>query len=144
MTTFLIEQIRAFNRFYTGILGLLDQHLLGSPYSLPEARILYEINHQSDCTAKSIMTAFDIDKGYLSRILLKFQKNKLITMAPSPTDGRSTLLAMTVRGSKAFSALNEKSNQQIAGFLQSVSRQDAERLVACMIEIQQILTNVNP
>jgi len=73
-----IKEIRAFNRFYTNIIGLLDKHILNSNYSLPEVRIMFELYHNAGLTASDITSLIDIDKGYLSRILKDFQKNKLI------------------------------------------------------------------
>src|ERR1043166_10284669 len=93
-----IASVRSFNRFYTDIIGLLDRFILDSNYSLPEVRILYELYHQPGQTAKSIIGSFRIDKGYLSRILLKFEKSKIISSKPASGDGRSIELELTAKG----------------------------------------------
>src|SRR5688572_1526151 len=96
----LIEQFRSFNRFYTGVIGLLDQHFLDSPFSLTEGRVLYEIRHTEDCTAKKIREKINIDEGYLSRILDIFRKKGLITKAPSSEDRRLHIIKLTEKGQK--------------------------------------------
>ena len=136
-----IHQIRAFNRLYTDVTGLLDKYILNSRYSLPEVRVLYELHHQHDCTAKQIMKSFNIDKGYLSRILLKFQKNRLLTVKQSENDGRSVHLMLTVKGKKEFKILNEAAHNQVKVLLKDTSDKDCDKLVYCMNEIKRILSN---
>src|SRR5919106_2675364 len=98
-----IDRIRSFNRFYTNIIGLLDQHFLDSPFSLTEGRVLYEICNTEDCSAKKIRESIIIDEGYLSRILDDFVKRGLIKKTPSPTDGRLRIIVPTERGKREFS-----------------------------------------
>src|SRR5215216_2203012 len=100
-----IERIRSFNRFYTDIIGLLDQHLLDSSFSLTEGRVLYEISHTENCSAKKIREKISVDEGYLSRILDTFRKKGLITKAPSPEDRRLHIIKLTEKGRKQFSSL---------------------------------------
>jgi len=94
-----VKDIRTFNRFYTHIIGLIDQHILNSRYSLPEVRIMYEMYYNSAATANEIISLIHIDKGYLSRILLKFEKVKLISKKKSTTDARSVMLTLTAKSS---------------------------------------------
>jgi DNA-binding MarR family transcriptional regulator len=138
-----VHEIRAFNRLYTDVTGLLDKYILNSRYSLPEVRVLYELYHQSDCTAKQIMKSFNIDKGYLSRILLKFQKDKLLTMKQSKNDGRSVHLMLTNKGKKEFKNLNQAAQNQVKTLLKDTSDKDCDKLVYCMNEIKKILSNKN-
>src|SRR4030095_1938208 len=91
----LIDKIRAFNRYYTNIIGLLDQHYLDSPFSLIEGRVLYEICNTEDCSAKKIRENILIDEGYLSRILDNFMKRGLIQKYRSQGDGRLRLIVPT-------------------------------------------------
>src|SRR5687768_8141415 len=93
-----IEKVRSFNWFYTNIIGLLDQHFLNTPFSLTEGRVLYEISHMEECSAKKIRQNIDIDEGYLSRIIDKFLKKGLITKAPSPGDRRLHIILLTKKG----------------------------------------------
>src|SRR3990172_3539319 len=102
----LIDRIRGFNRFYTNIIGLLDQHFLDSPFSLTEGRVLYEICKTADCSAKKIRAHIAIDEGYLSRILDSFVKRGLIQKTPSPKHGRLRIIVPTEKGKVEFSNLN--------------------------------------
>src|SRR5262245_15474930 len=104
-----IEGIRSFNRFYTDIIGLLDEHILNSKYSLPEARILYELYHHEPLTSSDIINNLQIDKGYLSRLLRQFEKKKLLDKKKSPQDGRAAYLRLTASGKKEFESLNKAS-----------------------------------
>jgi DNA-binding MarR family transcriptional regulator len=94
----MIDKIRSFNRFYTNVIGLLDQHYLESPFSLTEGRILYEICNTEDCSAKKIREQIVIDEGYLSRILDNFVKQGLIKKTRSSTDGRLWVIVPTEKG----------------------------------------------
>jgi DNA-binding MarR family transcriptional regulator len=136
----LIEKIRSFNRFYTNIIGLLDQHFLDTPFSLTEGRVLYEISHIEDCSAKKIRENIAIDEGYLSRIIDKFIKKGLITKAPSPGDRRLHLIHLTQKGQVEFSRLNENQNRLIAQITQKLSKQEIIELVRMMERTQELLT----
>src|SRR6202171_5301707 len=90
-----IAAVRAFNRFYTRKLGVLDQQLLKSPFSLSEARVLYELAHREDPAAKAIGIELGLDPGYLSRIIQNFDENGLITRKTLPSDRRQYRLSLT-------------------------------------------------
>src|SRR3954468_19204462 len=96
-----VAAVRAFNRFYTRKLGVLDQHLMQSPYSLSEARVLYELAHRQEPSAKEIGSGLGLDAGYLSRIVQKFDEDGLITREPLASDRRQYLLALTPKGCQA-------------------------------------------
>ncbi|HEY9228471.1 MAG TPA: helix-turn-helix domain-containing protein, partial [Gemmatimonadaceae bacterium] len=85
--------VREFNRYYTRRIGALGESHLGSPFSLTEVRVLYELAHRDRPTATEIGTALGLDRGYLSRTLRAFKKRGLIATKPSPSDGRQTLLS---------------------------------------------------
>ena len=133
--------IREFNRFYTGVIGLLDQHILDSPFSLAEARILYELYHRQPCTASDIMAHLPIDKGHLSRILDQFKKRALLTRNKSKMDGRASHLRLTHRGNIEFEKLNQASEQQIKSLLKKAPVKDQGTLVHHMNEIIKILSH---
>jgi DNA-binding MarR family transcriptional regulator len=135
-----ITEVRAFNRFYTPIIGLLDQHILESHYSLPEVRILYELYHSDNLMANDIIASLQIDKGYLSRILQQFQKKKLVTKKWSVKDGRAAHLTLTEKGKKEFEELNEASDRQIKSILEMLTEEECNRLVNNMGEIKTILS----
>jgi len=137
----IIDEIRAFNRYYTGLIGLLDDHLLDSDYSLVEARILYEIHTNEPVSASQIMSAMYIDKGYLSRVLKQFEKTGLISKQISEEDARVTLVSLTSKGTKLFNELNEASNQQIDTLIKSLNREKQQQLVQHMKAITNLLTS---
>jgi DNA-binding MarR family transcriptional regulator len=141
MTNKHIAAVRSFNRFYTDIIGLLDRFILDSKYSLPEVRVMFELYHQPGSTAKHIMAAFRIDKGYLSRILEKLQKNKLLQTRSSATDGRAVLLELTARGKQEFEQLNEASNTQVRSLLSHLDATACDELTRHMAEIKKLLSN---
>lgn len=135
----LIERIRSFNRFYTNVIGLLDQHFLDSPYSLTEGRILYEIAHIENCSAKKIRANIVIDEGYLSRIIDSFRRKGLVSKSPSPEDRRLHLIVLTQKGQKEFSKLNKNSNKLISQILEKLSKEKREDLVSMMERIRELL-----
>ena len=135
----LIERIRSFNRFYTNIIGLLDQHFLDSPFSLTEGRILYEIRNTEDCSAKKIREKIGIDEGYLSRILDTFRKKGLITKTPSLEDRRLHIIKLTEKGRNEFSSLNDHSNKLISQIIEKLSEEEREEFVGMTDRIRELL-----
>jgi DNA-binding MarR family transcriptional regulator len=134
-----IDKIRSFNRFYTNVLGLLDQHFLDSPFSLTEGRVLYEICNTEDCSAKKIRERIVIDEGYLSRILDDFVKRGLIKKTRSPVDGRLWMIAPTEKGRGEFAALNENSNRLISQLIKNLSAEERADLLSKMDGISVLL-----
>jgi DNA-binding MarR family transcriptional regulator len=136
----IINKIRSFNRFYTNIIGLLDQHFLDSPFSLTEGRVLYEICNTEECSAKTIRERIVIDEGYLSRILDHFSKHGLIKKTPSLTDGRLRIIVPTEKGKREFSTLNENSNELISRMIGKLSEVEREELLSMTERIRQLLS----
>ena len=135
----LVGRIRDFNRFYTNLLGLLDQHFLDSPFSLTEGRILYEISNTENCSAKKIRENISIDEGYLSRILESFARRGLIKKTPSARDRRLRIIVPTEKGRRAFAALNENSNVLISQMIDKLSEEEREDLLGKMEGIRSLL-----
>jgi DNA-binding MarR family transcriptional regulator/GNAT superfamily N-acetyltransferase len=131
--------VRAFNRFYTRKLGVLDQQLLKSPFSLSEARVLYELAHREDPSAKEIGNELGLDAGYLSRIVQSFDENGLITRKPLPSDRRQVRLALTAKGRQAFAKLERSSEEDIAAMLAKLPQGGSQRLVGAMATIEGLL-----
>jgi len=119
-TTLRVAKIRTFNRFYTNIIGLVNQTILESPYSLAEARILAEIDKATTCTASDLTEILQIDPGYLSRILRRFKKEALIKTSKSLTDGRSQILVITEKGRETYNRLSEASSAQLIQLLKQL------------------------
>ena len=136
----LIDKIRSFNRFYTNVIGLLDQHFLNSPFSLTEGRVLYEICNTEDCTAKKIRESFVIDEGYLSRILDSFTKRGLIKKTRSRSDGRLRIILPTEKGKREFATLNDNSNKLISEMIDKLSGEEREDLLTRMEGIRKLLS----
>ena len=134
-----IAAIRAFNRFYTRKLGVLDQHLSKSPYSLSEARLLYELAHRDELAAKEIGSELGLDPGYLSRIVQSFEESGLITRKPLAADRRQFRLSLTAKGRQAFAKLNKASQDDVADMLAPLSTDDGRRLTEAMATIEHLL-----
>lgn len=134
-----IAAIREFSRFYTRQIGLLNEHLYDSPFSLTEVRVLYELAHRDSTTATELGRELAIDAGYLSRILRRFEKQGWITKAPAARDARQLLLAITSEGRKAFAPLNAASERQVGALLERVPSGEQQRLVAGMRTVQSVL-----
>lgn len=134
-----IAAVRAFNRFYTRKLGVLDQHLGRSPFSLSEARVLYELAHRDELAAKEIGNELGLDPGYLSRIIQSFDEKGLITRRPLPADRRQYQLSLTAKGRQAFAKLNLSSQNEVAAMLARLSASDASRLTQAMATIEAVL-----
>jgi DNA-binding MarR family transcriptional regulator/GNAT superfamily N-acetyltransferase len=134
-----IAAVRAFNRFYTRKLGVLDQHLLQSPFSLSEARVLYELANREDAAAKEIGCELGLDPGYLSRIIQNFDDGGLITRKPLPADRRQYQLALTARGRQAFAKLERRSQDEVAAMLAALPAGERQRLVQSMATIERLL-----
>jgi DNA-binding MarR family transcriptional regulator/GNAT superfamily N-acetyltransferase len=134
-----ISAVRAFNRFYTRKLGVLDQHLSKSPYSLSEARVLYELAHRDELAAKEIGSELGLDPGYLSRIVQSFEESGLITRKPLATDRRQFRLSLTAKGRQAFAKLNKASQHDVADMLAPLSNDDGRRLTGAMATIEHLL-----
>ena len=134
-----IAAVRAFNRFYTRKLGVLDQHLMKSPFSLSEARVLYELAHRDDLAAKEVGIELGLDPGYLSRIIQNFDENGLITRKPLPADRRQYRLSLTAKGRQAFARLDRSSHDDVADMLAALPGGDGKRLIEAMAMIERLL-----
>ena len=134
-----ISAVRAFNRFYTRKLGVLDQQLLKTPFSLSEARVLYELAHRQDPAAKEIGLELGLDPGYLSRIVQKFDDEGLITRKPLASDRRQTRLGLTARGRQAFARLEQTSQDEVAAMLGKLDARERSAVVRAMTSIEHAL-----
>lgn len=134
-----IEAVRRFNRFYTRQIGLLEEGLLRSPFSLTEARIIYELASHEQTTATELGEELGVNAGYLSRILRGLQKRRLLERQPSPTDGRQFLLSLTGEGRSAFAELNAASCEEIEAMLSRLPEPEQDRLGHAMHVIESLL-----
>lgn len=133
-----IQAIRRFTRFYTRQIELLSEGILASPYSLSEARVLYELATRDAPTASDLVRDLGLDAGYLSRILKRFEEQGLVSRAGFETDRRRARLALTERGRAAFEPLDRASQEQVAGLLRKFAEPERRRLVAAMGDIERL------
>ncbi len=134
-----VAAVRRFNRFYTRQIGVLQEHLLKSPFSLTEARVIYELAQREQATATDLGVELGLDAGYLSRILRGFEKRSLLDKRPSPADGRRTLLRLTDAGREAFARLNANARQEVETMLRDLPADAQLRLVQTLGTIEGLL-----
>lgn len=139
-----IAAVRRFSRFYTSQLGLLDEGLLDSPFSLTEARVLYELATRRTLTASELSRDLGIDPGYLSRLLKRFEKLGLMTRQTSPQDGRQALLHITPTGQSAFQPLDKASRRQVLAMIGQLSPAETDDLVRAMQTVEHLMGNPDP
>jgi DNA-binding MarR family transcriptional regulator/GNAT superfamily N-acetyltransferase len=139
-----VAEVRRFSRFYTRQLGVLRKTYLDSPYSLGEARVLYEIANGGAPTASDIGRALDLDAGYLSRTLRNFEKRGLIERKASASDARQSHLALSARGRKSFAPLERRSQRDTAAMLAGLKPAGEARLIAAMNTIEELLGGTAP
>jgi len=134
-----VAAVRRFNRFYTRQIGLLREGLVDSPFSLAEARVLYELAHHDHLTAARLGRDLDLDAGYLSRILQGFARRGLLERARSDSDGRQSVLSLTAKGRRAFAPLDTRSSDQVGAMLDAMPAEAQARLVGAMQAIEELL-----
>jgi DNA-binding MarR family transcriptional regulator/GNAT superfamily N-acetyltransferase len=134
-----VAAVRRFSRFYTQKIGLLHEGYLGSPFSLAESRVLYELAHRDGATAAELSRDLGLDRGYLSRILRGFEKRRLLARAASKADGRRSHIALTERGRDAFAPLHARSRDEIGAMLGTLTETEQQRLVDAMRAIETAL-----
>ncbi|SEK06976.1 transcriptional regulator, MarR family with acetyltransferase activity [Variovorax sp. OK212] len=133
-----VKAIRQFNRFYTSRIGALDPYL-GSPMSLTDVRVLYELAHRETAVASEIGRDLGLDAGYMSRILRRFETEGWLTREPHPRDARQSVLRLTGSGHAAFAPLQQKSREEAAALLAPLAPAQREQLVQAMGTMQSLL-----
>jgi DNA-binding MarR family transcriptional regulator/GNAT superfamily N-acetyltransferase len=139
-----IQAFRRFNRFYTQRIGVLQKGLLGSPFSLAEARVLFELAHRDRPTAAELVRELGLDAGYLSRILRGFERQGLLAREASKDDGRESHLSLTGAGREAFADLERRTQEDLRGVLAAIPRSEQARLVEAMRTIEEVLGAAEP
>jgi DNA-binding MarR family transcriptional regulator/GNAT superfamily N-acetyltransferase len=133
-----LSAIRTFNRFYTRKIGVLDG-MASSPFSLAEARVLYELAHRAHPTATDIGNELGLDAGYMSRIVRDFERRRLVRREPSKRDERKRFLLLTAKGRKAFAPLDERSNRHVSAMLEELSSTERTRVVEAVQTLRTLL-----
>jgi DNA-binding MarR family transcriptional regulator/GNAT superfamily N-acetyltransferase len=134
-----VAALRDFNRFYTRRIGLLNEAHLDSGFALGEVRVLFELDGAAGLTAKTLGERLDLDAGYLSRILKRFEFAGLLTRRADPNDGRSSLVSLTPQGHAAFAPLNARSQAQMSGLLAPLGAGGRQRLRQAAETIRDLL-----
>ncbi|MEV7089695.1 helix-turn-helix domain-containing GNAT family N-acetyltransferase [Streptomyces sp. NPDC093085] len=135
-----VQEMRAFNRFYTNLIGALDygKHLY-TPYTLTESRVLYELAHAPRTDAADLRMELSLDAGYLSRLLARFERDGLVGRAPSEEDARRQRITLTPQGREAAALLDERSRTAVSSLLDRVEPAERTRLAEAMRTVRDIL-----
>ncbi|TDD79938.1 MarR family transcriptional regulator [Actinomadura darangshiensis] len=134
-----VGTVRAFNRFYTGVIGVLGEGLVRSPYSLTEARVIFELAQREDTEVLALRRALGLDAGYLSRMLTRFETDGLVARERAVGDARRQIVRLTARGREVFAMLDERSVAEIRELLDELAPADRGRLLTAMRSIHGIL-----
>lgn len=138
----IIYEIRQFNRFYTKILGLINNKILDTDYSLTETRILFEISDRVECIANNLVQELNIDRSYMSRILRKFESEGLIEKKNSAADSRKNFLFVTEKGKELLNKINKQSDEQINSLFQSLTTSEMDEVLHSMAIIKERLNTL--
>jgi DNA-binding MarR family transcriptional regulator/N-acetylglutamate synthase-like GNAT family acetyltransferase len=136
-----VQAVRQFNRFFTQRIGVLDEGLLASDFTLAQARVLFEIGTRKICTAGDLIGVLGLDPGYLSRILQDFADSSFVARKQSADDGRRTNLSLTRKGQKAFAELDDRSRRCIRELIAPLPAAKLTRLLSCMRVVQETLSS---
>jgi DNA-binding MarR family transcriptional regulator/GNAT superfamily N-acetyltransferase len=134
-----VAALRAFNRFYTRRIGVLDERLYGTPFTLPQTRVLWELAHHEGITATELARLLELDAGYLSRLLAALKARRLVRAQRSPADARQSILSLTAAGRRAFEPMNAHSQAQIATLLAPLDAPSRRRLLQAAGTIETLL-----
>lgn len=137
-----VAAVRGFNRFYTGLIGVLREGLLNTPYSLTEARVIFELAQRESTEVPDLRRALDLDAGYLSRMLARFEADRLITRERSSTDARRQVIRLTAQGGSVYEMLDERSGEDIRELLGGITAEERCRLIAALGTVQEVLGEV--
>lgn len=135
----IIHQVRAFNRFYMPSMHLLGNHYLGSEYSVSKARMFFEIYDHPGCSAAFLSKTMNLDKGYVSRVLMEHEKKGYLKRAPSAEDGRSYALYLTEKGKEKAEEFIRRSNEDIGGMIENLTEEELECLSKALFRIETLL-----
>jgi DNA-binding MarR family transcriptional regulator/GNAT superfamily N-acetyltransferase len=139
MTANRIDAVRRFNRLYTRRIGALQQGYMGSPFPLPQARVLYELGQRGECTASELGADLDLDLGYLSRLVHGLRRQGMVQGEAAREDARRVRLSLTARGRKAYHQLDARSRDLVAGMLDKLAAPDQAKLVGALQTVEGVL-----
>jgi DNA-binding MarR family transcriptional regulator/GNAT superfamily N-acetyltransferase len=134
-----IAAVRDFNRFYTRVIGVLSEGLLHTPYSLTEARVIFELAQRGRTEVTDLRRDLGLDPGYLSRMLRRFESDGLVVREVSAVDARRQVIGLTEQGRSAYSTLDRRSAEGIAGLLGHLDDAQQRRLLSAMGAVRDLL-----
>jgi DNA-binding MarR family transcriptional regulator/N-acetylglutamate synthase-like GNAT family acetyltransferase len=134
-----IEAVRHFNRFYTRQIGVLKPGMVGSSYTLPEARVIYALGRDGQSTATAVGKELSLDLGYLSRLLQSLRRRGLLQAKRAAHDARQQQLTLTEKGRKAFTLIDSRSRDEMAQMLAPLKPQQRGKLVSAMRAVESLL-----
>ena len=134
-----IEGVRAFNRTWTEILGLLESGLLETEYSLPESRVIFELAQRESWERLSLRDRLDMDPSFLTRVLRRLEEAGLVESRPSESDGRALVLRLTNAGRAAYETLDQRSSRQVASLLEQLTADQLATVLESMSSITRII-----
>ena len=137
-----IHSIRAFNRMYLSAMNLLGNHYLGSDYSIPEMRVLFEIHEHAGCTAAEIAKTANVDKSFLSRMIKKMIKQGHLKRVVSKTDGRSYCLYLTDDGVNQVDLYIKRSDEDIGKVIAPLNKNEWARFLTALNTVQELLNTI--
>lgn len=138
-----VEEIRKFNRYYANVLGKIDQEIYNDPFPLTEARVISELHDKKGSTATEIRENLGIDRGFMSRIVQKFEDENVIIKVQSLDDKRQYLLYLTAHGEEIFSRLVENANREVGNMVHTLTTNDLSKLTLAMKTIESLLSKAN-
>ena len=134
-----IDAVRHFNRFFTRRIGALEARYLGSPFPLPQARVLYELGQRGEATASELGADLDLDLGYLSRLVQSLRRQGLVQGEASKEDARRVRLSLSAKGRKAYQQLDARSRDEVASMLDPLPSSQQQRLVGALQAVEAVL-----
>ncbi len=136
----ILQRIREFNRFYTTIIGVTNNHILNSDYSLTEVRTMFEVDNSPGITARQIQRILRLDEGYLSRLISKLSRKKLISKQQLATDKRVFILELTEEGKTILSDLHQRSSGEVAALIEHLNNEEQKELIVHFTRVKELLT----
>jgi DNA-binding MarR family transcriptional regulator/GNAT superfamily N-acetyltransferase len=139
-----VARVRSFNRFYTNLLGVLQEGFLRTPYSLAESRVIFELAHRRTAQLTDLRRDLDLDAGYMTRILTRLEADGLVSRARSSADARRQVVRLSKHGQRTFKTLDKRSTEDVTKMLSRLSEEEQDRLLGSMATIQKLLADTQP
>ena len=134
-----IAELRRFNRAWTVLSGLLEAGMHETPYTLTEARVLYEVAQADELDVADLRRTLQLDAGYLSRILQRFRSDGLVVTGTAAHDARRQTVRVGERGRAVFADLERRSDQQAARVLGPLVPADRQPLVQALVTVRGLV-----